>query len=240
MMNARTCNWWMAFMVALVFPANSCRAGLDFNLSVGYADSERTGYVAPNPWQGSPEVVFEGNQGVFWDSGGLRIDNTGTSVLNFGGASVFTYFDANDTSVSGYWNLWSPTSIAPGQTLILAQTFATNADNTNFDTSDAPLGFDMSRSTNTNPLAYGMAYAPLIQLEIDNMTFSFYDQDHILIDKGLGNPTGASHNESRPWEYVGTGTATMVPEPASALSLGLGIAALLAVVHSRPRRDPKG
>src|SRR5947209_3085896 len=47
---------------------------------VGYADDVRSSPFFPNPWEGSPDVLFLGS-GSDVDSGAFRLDNTGSSDL---------------------------------------------------------------------------------------------------------------------------------------------------------------
>src|SRR5689334_3521626 len=88
-------------------------------VSVGYYDTHHPGHPQPkpDPWQGSPGVVFagkpDGSSGG-WDASAVSIENRGTETL----ADVLVTVDIG----AHHYALWSTHSIAPGARLIVTQT----------------------------------------------------------------------------------------------------------------------
>jgi hypothetical protein len=168
----------------------------------GYYDTHHSGDPGPkpNPWQGSPNVVFLGNAtSRGWDSSTVRLDN----VSGFWLASVKVTVDIS----SHHFALWKATSLAAGQTLILAQTATAN-----FDGSD------------TNPAGcYGcnpklcatkiMSTIPVVHVTVDGVTASYRDSHQIRNTHGAdraGCPyTGLRDEESEAWHQL----AVPSPQP---------------------------
>lgn len=166
----------------------------------GYYDTHHADYPKPkpNPWKGSPNVVFVGvpDNGTTngWDTSALRIDNLTGAPL----AGVNATVDMG----SHHFALWSANTIPAGGTLILAQTGLEN-----FDGSDtSPAG-----CYNCNPndcLTKVSSAVPVVHLTIGATTTNYYDPSQILNTKGAdaaGCPyTGTRNDESQAWQRLGT------------------------------------
>ena len=103
----------------------SAQAAAGVAIYVAYAENERTPNYFPDPWLGSPNTTFLGYPGPSWDTGGILIQNTGTTnVVLSQGAKVDGFGDGSSYQL---WDTLIGTAgitIAPGQQVILAQTGA--------------------------------------------------------------------------------------------------------------------
>ncbi len=99
----------------------------NLNVFVGYADDLRAGASFPNPWQGSPNVVYIGS-GLPIDAGAIRIDNTSSDPVRIDNVTV------NLQRPGPSFSLWGSFTIPAHGSAILTQTTQYN-----FDTSDFPI-----------------------------------------------------------------------------------------------------
>ena len=157
----------------------------NINVFVGYADDLRAGASFPNPWQGSPGVLFIGSRGPGWDTGAIRIDNTSDVSLHIDNVNV-------DMQYGGiHYNLWGNFDIPAHQSAIVAQTSGNN-----FDSSDPGyLGCGQQVSP-TDPRI------PKINITIGGQTASYLDTAHIL--DTFGYDLACIRNESLQWRPVGS------------------------------------
>jgi PKD repeat protein len=165
----------------------------------GYYDTHhRNTLPKPSPWLGSPNVVFLGtpdSSSGGWDSSGVRIDNLSGASLGF--VSVTVDIGKN------HFALWNTTSVAPGQTLIVAQTAYEN-----FDGSDTnPAGcYGCAASTCTIEV---QSTIPVVHVTVDGVTTNYADPQQILNTKGVdaaGCPyTGGRNDESQTWQQLSSG-----------------------------------
>jgi autotransporter-associated beta strand protein len=154
-------------------------------VSLAYYDTEYGGGFSPNPWQGSPNVAFYGNQSSGWDCGGIMFKNVGTTNAVLSPGVVVDNF-ANGAS----YQLWdsligTQTIVAPGQSLILAQT-ATG----NFDTSDTPVG---------TLFANRSLILPHIHFTLNGAPYVLVDTTQALNDAGWDEGNVQSISESSIW-----------------------------------------
>ncbi len=161
----------------------------NINVFVGYADDLRAGASFPNPWQGSPGVLFIGSRGPGWDTGAIRLDNTSDVSLHVDNVNV-------DMQYGGiHYNLWGNFDIPAHQSAIVAQTSGNN-----FDSSDPGyLGCGQQVSP-TDPRI------PKINITIGGQTASYLDTAHIL--DTFGYDLVCIGNESLQWRPVGSSSTT--------------------------------
>ena len=209
------------------------------NVYVGYADNLRPSGFFPTPWIGGPNVVSQSSSGLSFDSGAVRLDNTGTTSITITNFTVV--LRPADGPVS--FSIWDPLTIAPGQIGIFTETNAYN-----FDTSDygifgaGPLNitpqFPLGGCTNpadASQAALCMANAPVVSFDENGNLIALNDTGHVLDTFGYdfinGSPDG---NESINWNLIGTGVVRGgdAPEPSTIVLLTSG---LLAVGFNRKR-----
>ncbi|MDE3178066.1 MAG: hypothetical protein KGM47_00280, partial [Acidobacteriota bacterium] len=133
-------------VIVVVLLAGSARAD-SFNVFVGYADNLRASGFFPTPWLGASGVVSQTpSSGITFDSGAVRIDNTGATSISITNFKV-TLNPGTGTPVTiAVWGPGTQLVIGPGQTGIFTQ--PTNAEN--FDSSDSGL-FGGAPPTNLEP-----------------------------------------------------------------------------------------
>ena len=171
--------------VTVTWPAFS-----NIEVFVGYADDLRAGAAFPNPWQGSPNVVFIGNRGGDWDSGAVRIDNTGDSAITIDRVTV-------DLQRPGpVFSLWGSFTIPAHWSAILAQT----GPGENFDTSDFPITGCGGTIAPNDPRI------PKITVTTAGQSASYLDTAHIL--DTFGYDLVCLRNESLQWRPVGSSSTT--------------------------------
>jgi len=181
--------------VTVTWPAFS-----NVELFVGYADDLRAAPAFPNPWRGSPNIVYIGS-GSPIDAGALRLDNKGDSPVVIDRVLV-------DLQRPGpTFNLWGSFTIPAHSSAILTQTTQYN-----FDTSDFPIVGCHVPLSPTDPRI------PKITVTIGGQSASYLDTSHILDTFGYDlADCPAGTNESLQWRPVGssstgdTGHLTLLP-----------------------------
>jgi|SRR5579862_693458 len=123
-----------AVAVAGLFAASTVKAD-PIAVFVGYADNLRSSGFFPNPWIGSTfngqTVISQTNpSGIVFDSGAVRLDNTGATPIAISG---FKVTDNQGAVVFNIWGAGTQLTLAPGQSGIFTQ-FPNS--NENFDSSD--------------------------------------------------------------------------------------------------------
>jgi hypothetical protein len=173
----------VAVPIATAKPASAASVGV----FVGYADNLRASPFFPTPWQGDPNVNFQG-AGPTFDAGAIRIDNGTTSPVTVDSVTV----DIGVTHLA----IWPANMVIPATSginnghLILTQTTAFN-----FDTSDVGL---LANACSPDGLI------PVVHVTIGGVTTDFSDTTQILNTKGVDKaacPNGS--NESIPWGAIG-------------------------------------
>ncbi|MGZ3378495.1 MAG: PEPxxWA-CTERM sorting domain-containing protein [Phenylobacterium sp.] len=210
-----------------------------FNVYTGYADSLRPTGFFPTPWLGNAGVVSQSaaNQSDF-DSGAVRIQNTGSTAITVSNFTVTLYGGAT-------FAFWNPLTIGAGQNGIFAATFPDNFDSSDFSGNGGPVGGIQASDPGSNGIggcsstaatlatagltAYCAARTPTVSFDTGAGHFSFSDNGHIL-DTGFYDfvNNNVDGNESINWNDIG-GAANRggtVPEPTTwALMIGgFGIA----------------
>lgn len=188
-------------------------------VSVAYADTHHgsTPGRFPNPWSGSPGVVFVGSSSR-WDAGAVRIDN----LTNVPVTGVSMTVDIS----RHHWAIWpSNMTIPAGSSLILTETAPDN-----FDTSDR--GFP-------GPCDAPSTLVPVVNLTIAGSTTIYRDTAQILNTGGVNlsscpYPTDASH----PWQLIGASPPPDTP-PVAGLRMtpGAGAAPLTTVADASASTD---
>jgi hypothetical protein len=204
-------------IVCMLFQPSVALAADSFTVYVGYADNLRApSSLFPTPWPGSPNVVSQAPSAGTFDSGAVRIDNTGASPITITGFTV----KFNGGSV--VFNYWNPLTINPGQIGIFTQ----------FDSSDFGI-FGLLPPSSLSPTIPGnnriggcsstasilaasgyaglcAATAPVVSFMENGNPFSVTDTGHILDTGGwdflYNSMFGGDGNESIPWNLIATVT----------------------------------
>ena len=225
---------------ALTF-APAARAALA--VYVGYADNLRPSGFFPTPWIGGLGVVSESSAAQSFDSGAVRIDNTGASAV------TISNFKVSLNGGSTTFTLWNSLLIGAGQTGIFTQTSSYNFDSSDYGPlGGGPIGIDLPAHPLggcTNPAALNvsqqaacLASIPVISFSEDGgaTTASFSDTGYVINTFGYDFINGSTDgNESINWNLIGTetirGGTQGVPEPATLTLVALGL-----VLAGRTRR----
>lgn len=225
--------------IAVGLGATSACAADTFNVFTGYADSLRPSGFFPAPWLGAAGVVSESSAAQSFDSGAVRIQNTGASAI------TITNFTVTMNGGSGpTYAIWSPLTIGAGQNGIFTQTAEFNFDSSDNASASPPGGINGSApgsngiggcsSTAAAQAAAGITafcagVQPIVSFMENGTAFSLHDTGHIL-DTGNydfinGSPDG---NESINWNLIGSeaNRGGTVPEPSTWAMMLIGIAAL--------------
>jgi hypothetical protein len=213
--------------VIMASGAGTARAAPIIGVQVGYADSLRPNGFFPNPWQGSPNTVFIGNdQGAGFDAGAIRIDNLTGAPITINDVTAVIRPSSNPGATT--FDLWGSNVLLPGQTLILTETA-----NDNFDTSDQGAITPVGKPVRGGP------DSPTVTITVNGIVLPvFKDTGHVL-DTG-GFDFAAIGNESFAWRPIGGagGQSGAAPEPASLTLLGIGAAGMIGYGWRRRKLAP--
>jgi RHS repeat-associated protein len=162
---------------------------------VGYADNRKPGAGLPDPWQGSPNVVFLGNGSPGFDAGAVRLDNGTDQPIAIDRVTV-------DLQRPGtvplnlpppVFDLWGSFTVPAHGTAILTQLSFPD-----FDTSDYPIV-----GCGQNPA--GDPRVPKVTVVIGGVATDYFDTAHVLDTGGADayfcSPIGS---EALPWQLIGT------------------------------------
>ncbi|HLX11141.1 MAG TPA: carboxypeptidase regulatory-like domain-containing protein, partial [Thermoanaerobaculia bacterium] len=199
---------------------------------VGYADSLRPSGAFPIPWLGSPNTVFLGGAGPFFDAGAVRLDNATDQPLAVDNVIV----DLERPNTSGFlpppvFNLWGSFTVpAHGTVILTQQTFP------DFDTSDYPIvGCGQTVSPNDPRV-------PKVTVTMGGVATDYFDTAHVLDTGGADSYYCiADGNESLPWRLIGTtgvqasGAFQLLPASSAAQA---GTAATLTAVLTDASGQP--
>jgi hypothetical protein len=165
---------------------------------VGYADSARAGGDFPNPWNGAPNLVFDGcspQADCVFDAGAVRIRNDSATPIAIDQVSVHI-----GTCTYTWAGVMYPVSLAPGASLVATQRAGVEApgctgpDPSTFDSSDIP-----SQGNCTNN-----GIQPTIDVTIDGTTSSYTDSGQVLNTGGIDPADCSNSDESTQWVTVGS------------------------------------
>ncbi len=226
----------VAAAAAMVVFSLSAKAD-NLSVYVGYADNLRPSPFFPTPWLGDPNVVSQSPANQTFDSGAVRIDNTGSAAISISNFTV----ELNPSTAPIFFQIWNPLVIAPGQTGIFTQN---NGSDSQFDTSDYGVLSNAEGNANVNgAFPYGgctnpngptqaalcLADAPIVSFDEDGVLLSFVDSGNILDTFGydLNQLNGSDGNESIQWNSIGSiANRGGTPEPGTVVLLVTGLAAL--------------
>lgn len=165
---------------------------------VGYADSDRAGGEFPNPWNGAPNVTFDGcapQSACIFDGGAIRVRNDGSTSVSVGQLSVHIASCLYTWSGARY-----PVTLAPGASLITTQRASgvasgcTGPDPATFDSSDIP-----ATGTCTND-----GIQPTVDVTVDGSTSSYTDSGQVLNTGGVDPGACSNSDESTQWVPIGS------------------------------------
>jgi len=182
---------------ATVFTVTS--AGAAFAVYVGYYDTHHPDFLQPkpNPWQGSPGVVFIGtpdSSSGGWDASAVRIDNLSGAPLT----NVVVTVDIG----SHHLTLWGTNTIPTGQSLILTQTAFANFDGSDYNSAGC-FGCDPALCTSA-----ASSTIPVVHITVNGApTTDISDPLQVLNTRGVdsaGCPDTGSvssrRDESHDWQ----------------------------------------
>jgi hypothetical protein len=218
-----------------------------FSVFTGYADNLRPSGFFPTTWLGDAGVLSQSAAAQSFDSGAIRIQNTGASAITISNFSVTMNGGGGPT-----YNFWNALTIGAGQNGIFTQTFSYN-----FDSSDNSFGSPPGGILPLDPggngiggcssTAAALALAgitglcagrqPIVSFDIGSTHFSFNDSGHILdtgnYDFVNYSPDG---NESINWNLIGSAASrggSGVPEPATWAMMLVGFGGLGSALRRR-------
>ena len=227
-----------AITVTAGLSVTAARAGT-FDVYTGYADNLRPSGFFPTPWLGDANVVSQSSAAQSFDSGAIRIRNTGATAITISNFSVTMNGGGGQV-----YSLWNSLTIGSGQDGIFTQTGSYNFDSSDNSTSGPAGGITGSdpgsngiggcSSTAATQAAAGItAYCagrqPIVSFNENGSLFTLSDKGHILdtgnYDFVNYSPDG---NESINWNLIGTGASRggTVPEPSTWAMLLLGFAGI--------------
>jgi hypothetical protein len=161
----------------------------------GYADNRQANSSLPNPWQGSPNVVFLGGGGPIFDAGAVRLDNATDQPIAVDRVTV----DLQRPGIQPLglpppvFNLWGSFTVPAHGSAVLTQLSFPD-----FDTSDYGIV-----GCGQNPA--GDPRVPKVTVVTGGVATDYYDSAHVLDTGGADayycSPTGS---ESLPWQPIGT------------------------------------
>jgi RHS repeat-associated protein len=163
------------------------------SIYVGYADSLRpSNSIFPNPWAGSPNVIFEGCAGCTFDAGVMRFDNNTANAITIDSVTV--------NVGGGLYDPWPhAVTVPPGQILIFG--------NPNFDSSDFDGVFNCTPD----------GVIPQVHVTIGGVTTTYADTGQVLNTGGFD--LACFGNESYAWQQIGAAGQTSSPRPRWAPSM---------------------
>jgi hypothetical protein len=243
-MKSRVFQITLAAAVLVLFCA--VPAWADVVISVGYADNLRPSGFFPTPWIGDPNTVAAESGAQSFDSGAVKIDNTGALPITI--TNMMVTLNSGTGPIA--FTIWGALVIPAGESGIYAQTFSYN-----LDTSDSPflpggIGIDAGHPLGgcTNPGALNATQlndctidAPVVAFTVDGLTnVSAVDTGNILNTFGYDFVCCSSDgNESINWNLIGTSPIRggSVPEPSTITLFGSGLLACFTLLRRKMRKS---
>jgi hypothetical protein len=187
----------LGLAAALAGPARA-----DFKVQVGYADNIRPSPFFPMPWDGGAGVALFAGAGPSYDTGAIRVINTGATNITINDMTSDGYGDGTVFHIWGGF-LGAGFVLNPGKSAIFAQTFSYN--------------FDSSDDQGANPFAI-----PHVKVTIDGTLHDLADTAQVLNTEGTDHLAAAGLNESHQWREIGTfGGQAGTPEPSTFVIAGV-------------------
>ena len=235
----------VAVLCLLVLP--SVALADDFTVFVGYADNLRPSGFFPTPWLSDPKVVSQTTLPGTFDSGAVRIDNTGTTSI------TITNFTVTLNGGAPVFGIWGPLTINPGQVGIFTQTGSFNFDSSDFGPFGGLPPLDLAPTIPGNNQIGGcsstsavlaaalpseqaicQSHIPVVSFMENGTLITAKDTGHILDTGGWdfvnNGAFGEDGNESINWNVIGSapsrGGTGGVPEPSSLFLLCSGLLSL--------------
>jgi hypothetical protein len=208
-------------------PAQLDAAGI--TVYVGYADDLRANPNFPNPWNGSPNTIFEG--GSSFDSGAVGVQNLSGAAITVNSLSVGGFTNGavfNNGNVG-----WATNVVVPNGSFLIMTGYNNSGS---FDTSDQLPGFTYYPDNGSGYTNLHRSTAiPQVTLTINSVAGTFADTGQILNTGGYDSAswpdTGTPNNESLQWRPIGTsdftnpgGAPPGTPEPGTLTLAAIGLA----------------
>jgi hypothetical protein len=179
-------------------PVTQAVAAPAITVFVGYADSFHAQGDFPNPWDGSPNVTFDGCAPISactFDAGAIRVRNDSASSV------VVNQVSAHIGSCVYVWKGSTyPVTLAPGSSLITTERSSGAAsgckgpDPATFDSSDIP-----TTGTCTND-----GIQPSVDVTVNGVSTSQVDSGQVLNTGGVDPGSCTGTNESTEWVKIGS------------------------------------
>lgn len=235
-----------AISVAAGLGATAARADT-FAVYTGYADNLRASGFFPNPWIGDANVVSESSGAQFFDSGAIRIQNTGATSITITNLKVAMNGGGGPT-----YSIWNSLTIGAGQEGVFTQTTSYNFDSSDNSTGSAPGGLTggsvgsngiggcsstAAAQTLAGITAYCAGREPIVSFSENGNLVTLNDSGHILDTGNYDFINGSTDgNESINWNLIGSdATRGGVPEPSTWTMMLLGVAGLGLAARRKSR-----
>ncbi len=217
-----------------------------FSVYTGYADNLRASGFFPAPWLGNANVVSQSLAAQTFDSGAVRILNTGLNAITISNFTVTMNGGGGPT-----YSIWNSLTIGAGQNGIFTQTAFANFDSSDNSTGSAP-GNIIGSSLGSNGIggcsstaaaqagagitAYCAGRQPIVSFLENGILVTLNDSGHIVDTGNYDFITGSMDgNESINWNLIGSGATRggTVPEASTWMMMLLGFAGIGLAVRRK-------
>jgi hypothetical protein len=186
------------------------------HIFLGYADSDHDNQNAhPTPWQGSPNVIFEGcgfgGSDMCATSGGVDIYDAGAIRIDAPSSAGLTVSNVTVQIGSCSYNPWPGlnVNVPAGNSLILTQTGTTPrcttssiAEQDNFDTSESFLTTPQYQQFLQTGHCSNDGLVPKVMLTINSQAMTVNDTGQVLNRGGIDPDICTGINEAQDWVQV--------------------------------------
>ncbi len=218
-----------------------------FTVFTGYADNLRPSGFFPSPWLGDASVVSQSAAAQSFNSGAVRIWNTGSSAI------TISNFTVTMNGGSGpVYNIWNSLTIGAGKNGIFTQTASYNFDSSDNSTGGPPGGIS-GASPGSNGIggcsstaaaqamagitSYCAGRQPIVAFDLGGTHFMLNDTGHIIDTGNYDFINGSTDgNESINWNVIGSGASRgggTVPEASVWVMMVVGFGLVGATVRRR-------